>query len=304
MELVQILNLIKAGETPTSISKDHNIPKSTLSYSISKLKKLGCIEKLGYGVWEYKKEVPIVPKDNITTQIGTSKKQIRGHAYIWNIRFLEQINWEKRIKNSTLKYKMICHKKVFRILYKSRKIWLTRKGMIIYEPIDFLGKSSFTVKGTAVFEMDRLIKDLLIRLKQEFIPYQFTTSREHYAMIKNELARQYNDKKEKLFIRNQEGTIWLWIDDSKGLNELETNDPKLSKEVQDWYNNHKKHHFKVTPDFLLNAILQNTKNLDYHAENFRSHLEINKQIANTQAELVNEVKKLSGIIKEMKEKKA
>ena len=66
--LVQILVLIKAGQSPAKISKKYNIPKQTISYTVGKLKKLGCIEKIGYGVWEYKKEVPKVPQGRVTGQ--------------------------------------------------------------------------------------------------------------------------------------------------------------------------------------------------------------------------------------------
>lgn len=270
--LVEILDLIKSGSFPAQISKKYNIPKQNIAYFVGKLKRLGCIEKVGYGVWEYKKEVKKRPKGSIE---GQNNKQIRGHAFIWKIQFIENYNWDQIVKNykkSKLKFQRIFFNKVIRTIFNNRKIWLTDKGMVIYEPLDFYGGSSFSVKGTAVFEMDRLIKDLLKELNLKFRHYRFTTSREHYGIIKNELARQYNDKKEKLYIRGEDGTIWLWIDDSKSLGELENNKPRINRGVQNWFNDHKKHNFEVTPTFVLNAIAQNTKNLDYHAENMRTHV--------------------------------
>lgn len=289
LELVQVLNLIKAGSSPANICKKYNIPKSTLSYTLAKLKKLGCIEHKGYATWQYKRdiiEVPKVPKGSMTGQIGTSiKKQIRGHAFIWKIEFYEDILWNKFIKKSKINYQMICNKKVFRIMLNSRKIWLTKRGMIIYEPIDFFGRSSFQVKGTAVYEMDRLIKDVLKKLKIKFRPYKFTTSREHYALIKNELAKQYNDKKEKLFVYGEDGGIWLWVDHSHGVHELETRDPNINRKIQQWYNSHKKTNFDVTPEFVLKAIAEqgkhikkNAEHLNYHAENMRTHVGVMKKI--------------------------
>ncbi len=56
MKLVQILSLIKSGISPAKISKDHKINKSTLSRAVGKLVKAGCVEKIGYGVWEFKKD--------------------------------------------------------------------------------------------------------------------------------------------------------------------------------------------------------------------------------------------------------
>ncbi len=279
--LTQILTHIKEGLSPSMISKKYNIPKQTLSYSVNKLKKFGCIEKEGYGVWKYikpLKEVRNQPKGNIRDKSGTYQKQIRGHAFIWKIEFFENILWEKFIKKSNINYQLICNKRVFRIVLHNRKIWLTKKGMIIYEPIDFLGGSSFQVKGTAVFEMDKLVKSLLKKLKIRFTPYKFTTSREHYAMVKNKLAKQYNDKKEKLFVYGEYGGVWLWIDHSHGVHELETKDPKISRQIQKWYNSHKKTNFDVTPEFVLNAINKNAENLEYHAENMRSHVGATKDL--------------------------
>ncbi|KKM23582.1 hypothetical protein LCGC14_1613680, partial [marine sediment metagenome] len=77
-----------------------------------------------------------------------------------------------------------------------------------------------------------------------------------YGMIKNELARQYNKKGEKLLIHDDLEGDWLWIDDSKSLSELEVGGKKAivrSSQVQKWWNNHKKYGFEVTPEFVLNG---------------------------------------------------
>ena len=195
-----VLIEIKLGLSPAQISKKHDIPKQTLNYTVGKLKKAGCIIKKGYGAWEYVKPLKEVPI--ITTRQGNrlGKKEIRGHAFIWRIVFYNPYNWEKIVKNyqkKKLTFQRISSGKVLRTIFNHRKIWLGAKGMTIYEPLDFMGRSSFEAKGKAVFEMDRLIKDLLKELGQKLKPYMFTTSREHYGILKNELARQYNDKKEK-----------------------------------------------------------------------------------------------------------
>lgn len=287
MGLVSILDLIKSGKSPSQISKSLKIPKQTISYHVDKLKKLGCIERKGYGVWQYLKplkQVPIRPKGSQVGQNGTcsNMKEIRGHAFIWKIEFIEPYIWINALryyKKKKLKFSLICNEKVPRTIFNNRKIWLTKRGLTIYEPIDFMGKSSFEVKGKAIFEMDLLIKNLLKELNLKFRQYRFTTSREHYGMIKNELARQYNDKKKKMHIVSEEGTVWLWIDDSKGLGELETQDPSISRQVQNFWNDHKKHKFKVDANFILKGldkmtkgITKNANHLGYHAENMRSHV--------------------------------
>ena len=276
--LDRTLELIKEGYNPSKICKEYKIPKQTISYYVDKLKKLGCIEKRGYGVWKFIRKVPIRPKGSISSQSRTSKKkEIRGHAFIWKIDFFEPPNWKRYIINSTLKYQKIHQEKTIRILYKGRKIWLKKDGgMIIYEPLDFLGTSSFHVKGMAVYEMDLLIKSLFRRMKIKFRPYRFTTSREHFAHIKNELARQYNEKKEKLFVRSEEGTFWLWIDHSKGENELEVGNikdaPIISRQAQNWYNDQRKTKFEVTPTFILNSMHGIQENQVAFDRNMKSHI--------------------------------
>lgn len=305
--LALIVSEIKAGLNPTKISRKYNAPKTTLSYSLAKLKKMGCIKKVGYGTWEYikdVKEVPIRPKGSIPGHSYFSKKQIRGHAFIWKIEFIEPYHWfrvVKKYKKKKLNFSLICNEKVLRTILNSRKIWLTRRGLTIYEPLDFMGRSSFEVKGTAVYEMDRLIKALIKELGLKFRRYRFTTSREHYGMIKNELARQYNDKKEKLAVRGEDGTVWLWIDDSKGLTEMETNEPNVSRQVQKWYNDHKKHNFEVTPSMVLGAIKKNADNLNDYAKHLGAHVQSIKDLGSgvkTQNQLferiANVLEKLEG----------
>lgn len=297
--LVQILEAIKQGKNPSQISKDLNISKQNLNYYVGKLKKVNSIRKVGYGVWEYVKPYKEV-KNLTTTHSDRSKKkvftskQIRGHAFIWKIEFYRPIEWEEKLKNSTLTYQKISSYQVCRIIFRNRKVWLTKKGLIIYEPLDYFGKSSFQVKGTAVYEMDSLVKALLKRLKIKPKPYKFTTSREHYGIIKNELARQYNDKKEKLSIKSEDGGIWLWIDDSLRLGELENNEPVISRKVQNWWNDHRKHNFEVTPSFTLEAIKGLTENAVYNDRNIIKHFEVLDKIGDKLDELGKAVKKLYG----------
>lgn len=292
--LNRVLKEIKEGNSPAQISKKYNIPKQNISYFVCKLKKKGCIQKKGYGVWEYLRPIKEV-KDLTTTHSTklikkslTSKKEIRGHAYIWKIQFVKPYDWNRAIRKyqkTKLSFQLMKHNKIQRTIFQSRKIWLGRKGMTIYEPMDFMGKSSFQVKGKAVFEMDLLIKNLLNELGLKFRPYRFTTSREHYAIIKNELARQYNDKKKKMNIHAEDGSIWMWIDDSKGLAELENADPTINRQVQNFWNSHKKHKFKIDADYVnenfkesARQIKKNAEHLEYHAENMRSHVAVVKQL--------------------------
>lgn len=304
--LIQVLELIKSGSSPAQISKKYNIPKQNVSYFVGKLKKLGCIQKKGYGVWEYLKPIKEVKhlttthSNRLSNKTLTSKKEIRGHAFIWKIEFVKPYDWKKVVrsyKKKTLTFQLISSGKIFRIMFKNRKIWLNTRGLTIYEPIDFMGSSSFQVKGKAVYEMDMLIKDLLKHLGLKFRQYRFTTSREHYGIVKHELARQYNEKKEKLKIRSDDGDLWMWIDDSKGLSELENNAPSISRQVQNFWNDHKKHAFAVTPTFVLNTmhgIQQNQKIFD---NNMKTHLEVLNKIGDEIGKFADVVDELTKEVK-------
>lgn len=306
--LIQVLELIKSGSSPAKISKKYNIPKQNVSYFVGKLKKLGCIQKKGYGVWEYLKPIKEV-KDLTTTHsnrlskktLTSKRKEIRGHAFIWKVEFVKPYDWKKVVrsyKKKKLTFQLIASGKVFRTIFKSRKIWLNTRGLTIYEPIDFMGSSSFQVKGKAVYEMDMLIKDLLKHLGLKFRQYRFTTSREHYGIVKHELARQYNEKKEKMKIRSDDGDLWLWIDDSKGLSELETNAPMINRQVQNFWNDHRKHSFEVTSSFILQGFNQNNQimqgiqqNQLVFDRNMTTHLKVLKDIGDAVDRLTKEIKK-------------
>ena len=281
-----IVSEIKKGNNPAKISKEQGIKKQTLQYYLRELKQKGVIEKQGYGIWRVLKEVS---KSN---KVTSTSRQIRGHAFNWKVRFRNQINWEKRLKNNKIKYQLIgINKSTPRIIFNNKKIWFTKTGLVIYEPQSFFLGSSYTSKGMAVWELDKTIKMLGRHLKIDLGTYEFTTSREHYGMIKNELAKQYNDKGEKLYIVDDKG-LWMWVDFSHGIHELETNKPTISREVQTWYNDHKKHKFEVTSTFILEQFDKLIEDRRFHAENMKSHVEAIQILGQTVKELKGEVSKL------------
>ena len=299
--LLHIISELKKGNNPSKISKKHNIKKQTLQYYLRQLKELGCIERQGYGIWKVLKEVSISNKAR-QKKYQKNNTQIRGHAFNWKVKFKYQIDWKRRLEKSKIKFQMIgINKTTPRIIFKNKKIWLTKTGLIIYEPKSFFSKSSYTSKGMAVWELDKTIKALGRTLKIDLGGYYFTTSREHYGMIKNELARQYNDKKEKLFIRDDEG-IWMWIDDSHSLSELETNEPKNSRGVQNWYNDMKKHNFEVTPSFILNTMNGIQQNQMMFNQNFESHVSAIKELGSSVRRLANQIIRLEKENKKLREK--
>lgn len=292
LRLVLVLEALKEGLSPAQISEKYHINKKTLHYYTDGLKKSGHIKKVSYGVWEVlKKEVSKVPRGRGTKEVQI--KQIRGHAFIWKVRFFtKNIEWKNKLEKAKINYDLLASGLVQRIIFKGRKVWLTKDGMIVYEPIDFLGVSSWETKGKAVYELDQLIKDLGLKLDLDLSHYKFTTSREHYGIIKNELAKQYNDKGEKLYIRGEDGGVWMWVDNSHSLEELENKDPNTNRRVQEWYNDHKKHNFEVNSSFILNGFNKQTENLDNYINYLNAHVESVKLLGTGVQALTKAVKRL------------
>jgi len=300
-----VVTQIKKGKSPSKISNENNIKKQTLQYYLRQLQKDGTIVKEGYGCWKVLKEVSKSSKASKNKyQKNLKKKEIRGHAFNWKVKFKKNIDWIKRLEKYKISYNLIgINKTTPRLIFNNKKIWLTKTGLVIYESKSFFSSSSLTSKGMAVFELDKTIKMLGRKLEIVLDGYRFTTSREHYGMIKNELAKQYNDKKEKLYIRDNEG-LWMWIDDSHSLKELETNKPKVSRDVQNWWNDNKKTNFKVTPSFILegmnntnNMISQVTSNQLMFNNNFESHVEAIRTLSSEVKRLGKLVSKLEGGLK-------
>lgn len=265
-ELCHILSLFKIHSEAKKVAKELGISKTNMSYYTKKLKDLSVLKYVSKGTWDVTEDLNIVQKSvgthsPLLTKFLTNnpKKEIRGHAFIWKIQFSREFDWKRLLDNSSLKkkYKIQSSGKVLRIIFQGRKIWLQRKGTAtIFEPFDYFGKNAYQSKGLAVYNLDKLLKTLLEKLNNQPCNYKFTTSRVHYALIKNELARQFNDRGEKLHIKTETGTDWLWLDFSKGDGEfevgnLEEDTEEISKVSQDWWNDNKKTKFKVTPTLIL-----------------------------------------------------
>lgn len=237
-----LLEKLEKGVRPSKICEQLGVSKQSLQYHLSSLKKKGLIEKVGYGTWRV---LPKRSKVNSTNHT-TPHQSVRGHAFIWKVQIKRNINWKNRLNFMGVKYTLVSGKSVPRILLNGKKVWFTRGGVVIFEPRSFFAKNSITSKGQAVQELDRTVKAIEKLLELDLRGYRFTTSREHYGLIKNELARQYNGKGEKMYIRDENNSFWMWIDDSLSLGELENNEMMINKQVQDWWNDAKDNKFNIT----------------------------------------------------------
>ncbi len=260
-----ILEAVELGKNPSQISKELKLTKQNLNYYIRQLKQKGLIQKIGYGVWERSKKTTKDTNDKLINSV-------RGHAFIWRIKS-PKINWLSTLKNHNFPFEFVGIKKTPRIILNNKKIWLG-KDIIIYNSDSFMGKTSFESKSLAIQELLKDLKQLEDTFNLNLKPYNFTTTRNHYSLVKNELAKHCNNKKEKIQIY-ENGKRWLVVDDSYNLGEFENEDNPLTHTLmQDWWNNQKETGFKVTPSFLLEAIYGVTKNQLMNSENIVKHQKV------------------------------
>ncbi len=231
------------------------------------------------------------------------KKKVRGHAFIWSVKLSRKnINWKRKLAINKTKYKLI-RKTIPRIMIDNRKIWLGKKTITIYEPHSFYGETSAESRKYAVISLIEILQKIELQLNINLKPYVFKPSREHYGLIKNDLAIQCNRKKEKIFVKDDLEGEWLWIDDSHSLAELETGGSKAMTrniQVQKWFNDHKSHNFKVTPTFVLDSINQVTQNQLMFNQNFESHVSAIQTLSSEVKRMSSEITRLNSIISSLK----
>ena len=171
------------------------------------------------------------------------------------------------------------------IIYKGKKIWLTNKSLIIYDKDSYIKNCSKESKNLAISNMLILVKGLEKVFKISFKvngDYRFKVSRQHYSKMKDELAKQYDKKGNKLRIYNDKG-LWFLIDNSYNLHESETVHPRTSDEDMDSsivpFFNSLKETKGFTTSFVLEALEKQTKlskniqqNQLIFAENMKSHI--------------------------------
>jgi DNA-binding Lrp family transcriptional regulator len=293
-----VFSLIKEGLNPSKISKRLNISKQRLSYYIRFLKANNYIQKIGYGTWKAIKEV------KISTLSGESAyKEIRSHGYRFRLELRHINKWDRR--ESYLQDKGIYYSKLkglgnkLRVIIDGYTCWLNNSSIIVIFPKNksYLSISAEEGNNYAILDFMRIIKRLESLLNVEFTikgKYQFKPFLQHHALIKNELAKIYDKEGKKLFVYDEKG-LWLLIDNSFNLHELELVSPisaiyDTDNVIHPFLNSLKKN--PVTVDGLLNMIGLVTENQLVFAENQRSHIKAIQDLSKGVNELVEVVKEL------------
>jgi hypothetical protein len=286
--ILDIYNLIKTGYNPSQISKRLNISKQALNRFIKYLKDNSYIKKLGYGTWETSKP--------LTWHTSTQPSEIRGHAFIWKVRFNKLINWKQILEKNQINYDEVGIYNTPRILFQNKKIWFAKDIIIYFNKKDsFFAFNSIESKKLAVYRLLQLISDLSKYLNTPLNNFKFTSTREHYSLINNCLAQQCDKEGKSINVKNEEG-YWFSIDNSLNLHEAEAIHPNTSQldiiGIQKYFNEHKETQFKVTPKFILDTMNGIQQNQVLFSENIETHIKAIQDLGNAVNELTKIVKEL------------
>ena len=187
--------------------------KQKINYYTSTLKRLGIIYKIGYNVWnvdidKYKKyrfNIKTKGKKSygVTTDTPNKKflrnplNKVRGHGFCFTMPINIE-DWERReqyMLKENIKYKNI--PQGHRIYIKKNKVWLCKRSIVVYfhEDLSFYGETALQTLDMAKSEMIYIIKKLerLFKLNlDKGSGYGFKVSRNHYAILKDLIAKESN----------------------------------------------------------------------------------------------------------------
>lgn len=277
--------VLKEGKLPKNT--DLGVSKRTISYAVSTLKKAGLIRRIGYGVWQAaRKELANNLKGTPLNLITTSKR-IRAHAFI--------VTFYGNNVNKNLSYKENGWKplnpafKGYGKQFGDFKVWVSAKGKLtLYANKSYFQSSAKKGRLAALREMREVVEKIEAELGVSWKSkegYSFRVGREHYADIKNELARDYVRQGKRLEVIEQ-GKTWLLIDDSfyEGKSkpgELETVENGKAVYDQDKivspFFNSLRHNPGFTPDYVNEALVKLTSVAMITQESIK---EIEQQIRN------------------------
>jgi len=311
-----IIQQLKLGNQPAKMIRTLGIPKTTFQYYLKNLKDRGVISKLGYGVWEVvnesilvkneKCEAVRVTMDNPQTNFSYFlPDSVRGHAFVFTLKIPKGLrNWNNEMREAFLQKKGInfINLTTFgggqRIIHKGRKVWLTNKSVIVYEKSSYFSDISTNAKSHAIYNFISLTKSLERLLHADFTEragrqYSFKVSRQHYALVKNALAKQYDAQNKKLNVYSDKG-LWFVIDNSFNLHEAETVHPETADtdniKVQNFFNSLKEQ--PLTTGFILDVMHGIQQNQLVFAQNMGSHIKVIKDLGNGVNELASLIDEL------------
>jgi len=146
-------------------------------------------------------------------------KKLRLHGQQFTVQILDS---DERYN----KFLKTCNSRII----DNNTLMFYRDKIIVYGVTSFAGNSVSECMAKSTTYWNRFLRRLendynLILIKPRKSNIYFFN--QHWAEVGNELAREYNDNCENLQVRtNDDGKVWLLIDNSFNLNELEATHPQ------------------------------------------------------------------------------
>lgn len=221
---------MRNGLNLSQIAKKLNISKQCLNYHIKQLKASRHVSKIGYGTWIVN-EKEVKKSSYNTSKAFINASIIRGHGFVFTLRLPMLRNWENR-ESFLVKEKIafihsgIAKGSGLRIVLGGWKVWLYNRCIVFYSPkgvsfFDGSAKASSLLALESCFGLISKLESLLdvsFRIKSNYV---VKVVKNHFGDVKNALAKDYGDKRRKLYLHDVSGQ-WLVIDASEGFKELET----------------------------------------------------------------------------------
>jgi len=291
---------LRNGLNPSKICKKHGLSKNRVQYYLSKLRTLGAIKKVGYGTWEVldanerstksttkevQKTTKVANPTSLNSDLNLLKSdRVRGHAFVFRLKLerglrgwgnRERVFRERRIGFCDLLIGGV--KRGQRLFFKGRKVHLFDSSVVVYEKASFLADTAEGSQIAAVRDFLRFVYSLERFLGANFKiggKYKFRVSRQHYSLVKNALAKQYEGEKKKLKVYCEDG-LWFLIDNSYNLHEAETVHSRSAKDdnrkVQDFFNGVKSFD-DYTPEFVVKTMQGIQENQLVFSSNIETHI--------------------------------
>lgn len=151
----------------------------------------------------------------------------------------------KRVHGSAIRIKILVHsKKYFTYLAKSNyyyyhgsPILLYQNSLIAYVKEDFYSELTDSALINRADFIDNMVRVLEHDLGVTLVKHRYTNIkifRSHIANIGSSIARDYNERGERLIVKDRfDGKICIIVDKSKGFDELEFIHPKSNKEDEE-----------------------------------------------------------------------
>ena len=292
------------------------LSKQARNKYVNVLKRANLIKKVGYGTWEitdnYTDEAINKAKQvNLKTTLGTTQQLggiykdlnkftcLRSHAFQFKVKIPKIENWNKRTEYLTREHILFKESKIKalgqQLIIKGHKIWLTDKSLVIYGNKDYIVSKAIDGKNYAISDMLEIIASVETLLKTSFKinkRYIFKVTNQHHAKLKDTLANQYRRDGKKLYVNDARG-LWLWIDYSKGIDELETgnrpnSDIDMDNGIVPFFNSIKQNR-GFTLNEIKNIVGQVAENQAVFGENLISHVGAVKQLGEAVSILSNKI---------------